>query len=249
MTSKGQVSSILFFYMFNAILTSIIDLICQKISFKKFWQKIRLTITSDLTGFQQILLLSHFKKRFFVSLAMRSLFTFNVCGFLCCEGMCLILLVVHAQCTVQVQQLHKKIKHGPDAMCLMYFCLEEVVNIWSPLFSSFFLSFMLVRFFWSNFEQKRSIIHWETAACMSASDHQKNAVWRFAPLQSTHKILKRHRFLICPVSWSDVYSSGTLATRQTHTHRDNEMTARTHKETTHTHRTKEKVSGLSPLND
>ena len=39
MTSKGQVSSILFFYMFNAILTSIIDLICQKISFKKFWQK------------------------------------------------------------------------------------------------------------------------------------------------------------------------------------------------------------------
>ena len=36
MTSKGQVSSILFFYMFNAILTSIIDLICQKISFKKF---------------------------------------------------------------------------------------------------------------------------------------------------------------------------------------------------------------------
>ena len=36
MTSKGQVSSILFFYMFNAILTSIIDLICEKISFKKF---------------------------------------------------------------------------------------------------------------------------------------------------------------------------------------------------------------------
>ena len=88
----------------------------KKTALKNSDKKIRLTITSDLTGFQQILLLSHFKKRFFVSLAMRSLFTFNVCGFLCCEGMCLILLVVHAQCTVQVQQLHKKINHGPDAM-------------------------------------------------------------------------------------------------------------------------------------
>ena len=179
----------------------------KKITIKKSCSMTTQCVIFDFARSHCIFLLNSIQESFFATLTVRSLYTFNVCGFVCCAGMHVILPTVHVQCTEQQHGLRKKIQPVFGTMWLIYFCVDAAVNTHThPLFS-FFLFVTLLRFFWFNFEQKLLILHGEIAVYQFGSDHWNFAFGRFAHLQNTHRTRKWGWFLNWGDSWIEYYST------------------------------------------